>query len=408
MAGPSGFIAQIGLYIMVKHKIISRYGVTKYCVKSRSGQQLDEMAVQKIRAREVPGLLSVDVDRRKGSFQLIYDVTGLAALSAFLQQPINKNGFIKIIRSIVSIVTAVSDKHLELTKINFEKDSIFINPASHELFCIYIPIGGCDNEITLRDMLQTIVAYCHFSPQENNEYATQFVRFLSERINISKLELIHLLDSMEEKMNVFQDVRKISCPHCGGLVDEGSSFCTNCGKPLTDAARQDRSIYDPFSDMEFQYGSRGMTGGDWMASDSFRQRPVAGQMGGNGTTVLGSVPAMTGGGGATTLLSSQSFPYLIRRRTGERIMIDVSPFRIGQERSQCNYCVPDNSAVSRNHADIYQENGNCYIQDNASTNGTYVNRRRIESYQKTEISHGTQLRLANEDFIFYIEEGDGR
>ena len=56
--------------------------------------------------------------------------------------------------------------------------------------------------------------------------------------------------------------------------------------------------------------------------------------------------------------------------------------------------------------DIFWENGVFLIQDNASTNGTFINGRRIESYRKTEIGNGAQLRLANEDFIFYVAEGE--
>ena len=126
---------------MNKHKIVSRYGVTKYCIRSKSGQQLDEMAIQRLRSGEVPGLLVVEADRRKNAFQLVYDVTGLVSLSSFLQQTMTKNVFIKIIRNVVNIFTMVPEKHLELTKINFAIDSIFINPASNDLFYIYVPIN---------------------------------------------------------------------------------------------------------------------------------------------------------------------------------------------------------------------------------------------------------------------------
>lgn len=213
-------------------------------------------------------------------------------------------------------------------------------------------------------------------------------------------------------MNYYQEIAGKKCPHCGTFAEVDSLFCTNCGKPLEAASHQNNNIYDPFSVAEETTERRGMTGvgiSDWMAPDNFSKEPARGQISGNaanGTTVLGAVSSMATGSESTTVLSEQHFPHLIRRRTGEKIVVDRSPFRIGKERSQCDYCVPDNSAVSRSHADIFRENGACYIQDNASTNGTYINGRRIGSYQRTEIGNEVQLRLANEDFLFYTEEGE--
>lgn len=396
--------------MMVKHKIISRYGVTKYCIRSKKGQQLDEMAVQRLRTGEVPGLLFVEADRKKNFFQLIYDVTGLTSLDVFLRQTMTRNVFIRLVRGIVGIFTAVPERHLELSKIVFEPDSIFINPASSELFYIYVPIGGCDSAVTLRDILLTVSSLCQFSPGENNEYVSQFMKFISERTNISKLELGTLLDQLEGRGTEVWEAEQKQCPHCGGMVKADSDFCTSCGQSMHAAPAQPVNTYDPFSNPGDWEKRSGQTGGDpagWMG-DGFYSQPMGRSSGGQGTSVLGDPP--TSGSEGTMALdwqNQQSPSYLIRRRTGERITLDSFPFRIGKEQSQCNYAVPDNRAVSRNHADIFLENDVYMIQDNASTNGTYIDGRRIESYRKTELASGAKLRLANEDFIFHIEE-DGQ
>lgn len=400
---------------MNKHKIINRYGVTKYCIRSKSGQQLDEMAIQRLRSGEVPGLLAVEVDRRKNAFQLFYDVTGLVSLSSFLQQTMTKNVFIKIIRNVVNIFTMVPEKHLELTKIIFAMDSIFVNPASNDLFYIYVPIGDCDNTVTLKNMLMAITSHCSFSPTENNEYVTDFMRFLGERTNISKLELNTLLERMDGNMYQEQEKGKKSCPHCGGMVTPDSVFCTSCGSRLANASHQNPNVYDPFMDMNQQRNQREIIGGgmdnglvwDSLAQDDFVQDSMQETAGRNGTTLLGSVQNVFEEDEGTSVLNERSAPYLVRSRTGERIILNHFPFRIGKDRSQCHYYVPDNNAVSRNHADIFYENGSCFIQDNGSTNGTYIDGRRVTRYQKSEIRNETQLRLANEDFVFFTEGREG-
>ena len=127
----------------------------------------------------------------------------------------------------------------------------------------------------------------------------------------------------------------------------------------------------------------------------------------DGTTVLGD------DSGGTTVLGSEeldepNFPYLIREKNDEKIMVDKPSFRIGKEKKYCDYFVFDNNAVSRSHADIITREHRYYIIDLNSTNKTYVDGRAIAVEKEVEIFNGTKLRLANEDFIFYIdEEKDG-
>ena len=117
------------------------------------------------------------------------------------------------------------------------------------------------------------------------------------------------------------------------------------------------------------------------------------------TTVLG------GQIGETTVLGGavekpKPTPHLIRVRNNERIPLDKPVFRIGKERSYVDYFISDNSAVSRSHANIINRDGEFFVMDTNSTNHTYVNGGMIPSNVETKISHGTKIRLGNEDFEF--------
>ena len=67
-----------------------------------------------------------------------------------------------------------------------------------------------------------------------------------------------------------------------------------------------------------------------------------------------------------------------------------------------DYFVSDNTAVSRSHANIINKDNDFYIVDTNSTNHTYVNGSMIQSNVETKIEHGTKIRLANEDFEFFM------
>lgn len=93
---------------------------------------------------------------------------------------------------------------------------------------------------------------------------------------------------------------------------------------------------------------------------------------------------------------------LTRCKTGEQILISSEQFRIGKDPYNCEYCINDNSAVSRCHAVIKSVNGKWLINDLNSTNKTYVSDRVIAPYTDVELCDGMNVKLANENFIFNL------
>ena len=67
---------------------------------------------------------------------------------------------------------------------------------------------------------------------------------------------------------------------------------------------------------------------------------------------------------------------------------------------RCIYCVDENSAISRSHADIYTRNDGYYITDNASLNHTYVNGVMLMAHQQMLLTNGSIIQLADEVFEF--------
>lgn len=111
--------------------------------------------------------------------------------------------------------------------------------------------------------------------------------------------------------------------------------------------------------------------------------------------------------GPTVLLENNNYaaylcPKLLRKRTNETVCISKSAYRIGKEKSNVDYCISNNSAISRLHAIIYCKEGRYYIVDTLSTNHTFVNGKIITSNQNYELLSGDIITLANEDFEFTI------
>ena len=96
-------------------------------------------------------------------------------------------------------------------------------------------------------------------------------------------------------------------------------------------------------------------------------------------------------------------PYFVRTRTGERIDLDKAEFKIGHKVSDVDYVVSDNSAISRVHCVITKRNGVCFIRDNHSTNGTYINGDRLNDGEERFLTNNAFVILGNEEFVYHIK-----
>lgn len=105
----------------------------------------------------------------------------------------------------------------------------------------------------------------------------------------------------------------------------------------------------------------------------------------------------------TTDAFEEKTPYLIRRSTGEKFVINGDVFKLGKDASCVDCLIDDNPAISRNHADIVHEKDGFYVRDKGSLNHTFVDGRKLEAKKPVKLENGSLLQLADEVFEF-IEE----
>jgi hypothetical protein len=144
----------------------------------------------------------------------------------------------------------------------------------------------------------------------------------------------------------------LHCPECGFINSAGANFCQKCGAHLP-AEEQDGDQ----TTITYKVGETGeLTPVDV-------EEVVASEG--------GALVVRTGGGRA-----GETFPI-----EGERVTIGRSP--------EANVFL-DDVTVSRNHALLVRRRDGLYLDDLGSLNGTYVNRRRIESHK---LQNGDELQV---------------
>ena len=114
-----------------------------------------------------------------------------------------------------------------------------------------------------------------------------------------------------------------------------------------------------------------------------------------GTTVLGDDAPPT-----DVLSESVNGGTLTRMSTNEKIPINRSEVTLGRERRSVDYCLEGNTNIGRVHARVVVRNGQVFIVDNNSTNGTFVNNAKLRPGLEQQLKSGDIIRLADEKFRY--------
>ena len=135
----------------------------------------------------------------------------------------------------------------------------------------------------------------------------------------------------------------LHCHECGFVNDEGANYCQKCGAYLG----RSEGTEEP-STLTYKIAETG----DFQPIDIDRV-----------VEEEGAALVIRSGGG----------------RAGESFVVDQDRMSIGRTPDAPIFL--DDVTVSRNHALLVHRQDGHYIDDLGSLNGTYVNRRRIESHQ---------------------------
>jgi FHA domain/zinc-ribbon domain len=151
-------------------------------------------------------------------------------------------------------------------------------------------------------------------------------------------------------------VSYVYCPECGFQNPEAANFCSKCGSLI---------VRDDGDESTMNYVPEG---GDAEPDVTLEESGAGGP----------ALVVRSGGGLTGEMFHPQS----------ERTLIGRSP--------DCEIFL-DDVTVSRKHAVILQRNGTFVIEDLGSLNGTFVNKRRIES---GELADGDEIQIGKYRLTF--------
>jgi hypothetical protein len=149
------------------------------------------------------------------------------------------------------------------------------------------------------------------------------------------------------------------CPECGFANDEGANYCQRCGAFLV----QSESPSGPTT-ASYKVGENGEL-----------EEVELGEV-----VARGAALVIRSGGG----------------RAGETFSLDGDRLTVGRRPDSDIFL--DDVTVSRDHAIVVRRGSEFFLDDCGSLNGTYVNRRRIESHRLTD---GDELQIGKYKLAFF-------
>jgi hypothetical protein len=90
----------------------------------------------------------------------------------------------------------------------------------------------------------------------------------------------------------------------------------------------------------------------------------------------------------------------LRFEDGRRVIIAKPLLILGRVKEVADVVLAEDDQVSRHHAAVMHTNGEFYLEDLESTNGTYVGDDRIH---RVKLKHGDTIRVGRHTAIFEIE-----
>ena len=150
----------------------------------------------------------------------------------------------------------------------------------------------------------------------------------------------------------------LHCPECGFANAEGANYCQRCGAFLAQS--------EP-------------PGGATTAAYKVGETGELEALDLSGVASRGAALVIRAGGG----------------RAGESFVLDGERMTVGRRPDSDIFL--DDITVSRDHAVLVRRGRDYYLDDCGSLNGTYVNRRRIESHR---LSDGDELQIGKYKLAF--------
>lgn len=358
---------------MAKYKVKAKECLLVVKVKLSFKEKLNARQLDFFSGKYIRGLLKARLLKKN-----VIEYSGPVGVSLheWLKKPLSKYDFLFMMEQIVDVTQKLEMNGLSLNHLILDTKSVFINEATRELQFVFLPLEAPQ---TVPDVLSFMLSIIYSSipmKEQESDYIPRYAYFIK---GLSRFDAGKIEDYISrEDRSVVDTIKRYNVGQSGFMTDNHVHY------------------YEHYDNSEDE--ATGLL--SQSATDCFEGLDAAGKPDdpeATGLLVDEEATGLLNGAGAIDCSAT-----LLRCITNEMIPLNKQVFRIGKEMSCSDYCVNNNDKVSRSHADIVSRGERYFIKDLNSKNGTFVNGTIILVGQEMEIFDGDHIRLANEEFEFYV------
>lgn len=405
-------------------------------------EKVDSFSMGMISNAKIAGLVpfsyvQIDEDR---TFK--YNISGMKSLQNYFDGVVGKKKLTGALLSIVGVLDTISDYMLDEKMIILDVNHLFIQTDEGNAVLILLPIENHGVKATsIQVFFKEIVYSVTYDQKENCDYVAYLISYLNTRSSF-KLEdfrvmlekIYHSVVPMASNSNPQKElpVRPVEKPAKANITPTPPAVVkampqnnvqhpNMSAKPEEKANREKGVKSNKASHVEFDIPGVNKSfavqnESNIKAAKKEKKNAVVNEKRsafGNGlfkrkhanqTGNIEIINQSTDLEGTVLLSGSPRYQAcLISESVKVRIPSGKNEFKIGKDESSVDYCISDNSTVSRQHASIICREGAYFIRDNHSTNGTKINGHPITPGMDIQLSNQANITFSDVSYKFVIE-----
>lgn len=404
-------IKQINLYL-------ESYGISNFLFYKVP--QDSEVAIEQIdslKTSHIPGILPCIAMERDEQIYIRHDLVSGRNIKMLFEKPTSKERLSKCLLQIVETFIYAEKQGLALENFVLDYNYIYIDNFSGRPLFIYLPIKNHDFEkMPLEDFFLELMRIAPYNEEDDVYF---FIKAHNYLVRIKELNLeefrknLQVFASKTNKASVTSEYEKFYSPGTSEPASQGTITSHYSSSKSDKKTGQKLEIEE---EVQYKRITRTELGDKESILSGGTSINIVPNIGtsvsidkdnneGEGTTVLGAIRNIDDEEEGTMALGVANYqapkPFILALARNEKIIISKDAFKIGRDPNQTDYTT-DNKVVGRVHALLLTEKGEYFFEDQHSTNGSFVNDKRLSKGEKVKIKHDDRIKLANEEFLFKL------
>ena len=312
---------------------------------------VDDDGLNKVNSCTGEGFLEVKWEKNSSRNVLKYNISNLTALSEYVKQPIAQERYFEIIGQLQRILEFCGDNDMPVDDLLLASPkNVYYDVEKRKVRAVYLPL--IENYYKSANLAKFLAKLNKNAAVEvtDEEVMKKYALFLEDNLKSQKSRSIGLTHN-----HVYAFLHEVM------------------GVPLSEASIRARALGE---------------NKDSAADSAVRQSDAD-------HTIVVSKPR------------TAECAAFLRDSANREIPISRFPFTIGRKADN-DLALPDKGTVSKIHAVITCEDGNYYIEDKDSSNGTFLSsfENGSEKIKKQKLASGDVIYIYDIPFVFNINSGD--